>query len=351
MNAGSPSLPELRSSAATSLDRRIQMLRTAMGPLIATALEDPDVVEIMLNPDRTLWVDRLSSGRAPLDVTLSETDGERIIRLVAAHVGAEVHRGQPLLTAELPETGERFEGILPPAAPGPAFALRKRAVGVIPLVRYVDDGMMTDAQADFLVRAVHERQNILIAGGTSTGKTTLANALLAEIAATGDRVLVLEDTIELQCAAHDHVPLRTRAGVVTMQELVRATMRLRPDRVIVGEVRGGEALDLIKVWGTGHPGGIATIHASSALGALLRVEQLILEVAVNPPRALIAEAVNVVIYIAGRGRKRRIESIARVTGFDATGYCLTDALATPLPALPLVSDRPFSPPSHPGELS
>ena len=338
------------SSLSTSLDRRIQMLRTAMGPLIAAALEDPDVVEIMLNPDRTLWVDRLSSGRAPLGVELSEADGERIIRLVAAHVGAEVHRGQPLLTAELPETGERFEGILPPAAPGPAFALRKRAVGVIPLERYVSDGMMTAAHADFLVRAVHERQNILIAGGTSTGKTTLANALLAEIAATGDRVLVLEDTIELQCAARDHVPLRTRAGVVTMQELVRATMRLRPDRVIVGEVRGGEALDLIKVWGTGHPGGIATIHASSAPGALLRLEQLILEVAVNPPRALIAEAVNIVVYIAGRGRKRRIDTIARVVGFDGMGYHLADALEASLPALPSVSDLPTSIPHHAGEL-
>ena len=259
-----------QSMSATSLDRRIQMLRTAMGPLIAAALEDPDVVEIMLNPDRTLWVDRLSSGRAPMGVEMPEADGERIIRLVAAHVGAEVHRGQPLLSAELPETGERFEGILPPAAPGPAFALRKRAIGVIPLERYVIDGMMTSAQAGFLVRAVRERQNVLIAGATSSGKTTLANALLAEIAATGDRVLVLEDTVELQCAARDHVPLRTRAGVVSMTELVRSSMRLRPDRVVVGEVRGAEALDLIKVWGTGHPGGIATIHAGSALGALLR---------------------------------------------------------------------------------
>ncbi|STU23969.1 VirB11 [Klebsiella pneumoniae] len=325
---------EGQSMTATSLDRRIQMLRTAMGPLIAAALEDPDVVEVMLNPDRTLWVDRLSSGRAPMGVELPDADGERIIRLVAAHVGAEVHRGQPLLSAELPETGERFEGILPPAVPGPAFALRKRAIGVIPLERYVIDGMMTSAQAGFLVRAVRERQNVLIVGATSSGKTTLANALLAEIAATGDRVLVLEDTVELQCAARDHVPLRTRAGVVSMTELVRSSMRLRPDRVVVGEVRGAEALDLIKVWGTGHPGGIATIHAGSALGALLRLEQLILEVAVNPPRALIAEAVNVVIHIAGRGRKRRIESIARVVGFDGVGYQLADALETPFPELP-----------------
>jgi len=150
-------------------------------------------------------------------------------------------------------------------------------------------------------------------------------------------VLVLEDTVELQCAARDHVPLRTRAGVVSMTELVRSSMRLRPDRVVVGEVRGAEALDLIKVWGTGPPGGIATIHAGSALGALLRLEQLILEVAVNPPRALIAEAVNVVIHIAGRGRKRRIESIARVGGFDGVGYRLADwegAMDAPFSELP-----------------
>lgn len=323
MSAGLPSTP---------IDRRIRMLRTAMGPLIAAALDDPDVVEVLLNPDRSLWVDRLSSGRAPLEAQLSEADGERIIRLVAAHVGAEVHRGQPLLSAELPETGERFEGVLPPAAPAPAFALRKRAVGVIPLERYVVDGVMTAAQAGFLRRAVRERQNILIAGPTSSGKTTLANALLAEVAATGDRVLVLEDTIELQCAARDHVPLRTRAGVVTMTELVRSAMRLRPDRVVVGEVRGGEALDLVKVWGTGHPGGIATLHAGTALGALLRLEQLILEVAANPPRTLIADAVNVVVVIVGRGGRRRLESIARVVGFDGVGYQLADAVrGTPAP--------------------
>ena len=189
-----------QSMTTASLDRRIQMLRTAMGPLIAAALEDPDVVEIMLNPDRTLWVDRLSSG-ARRWAWSCRGRWRAIIRLVAAHVGAEVHRGQPLLSAELPETGERFEGILPPAAPGPAFALRKRAIGVIPLERYVVDGMMTAPRRAFWCSAVRERQNILIAGATSSGKTTLANALLAEIAATGDRVLVLEDTVELQCAA------------------------------------------------------------------------------------------------------------------------------------------------------
>ncbi|HQC99231.1 MAG TPA: P-type conjugative transfer ATPase TrbB [Aquabacterium sp.] len=326
------------SFTATAQDRRIQMLRTAMGPLIAAALEDPDVVEIMLNPDRTLWVDRLSSGRAPLGVEMSEADGERIIRLVAAHVGAEVHRGRPLLSAELPETGERFEGVLPPVAPGPAFALRKRAVNVISLDRYVADGILTAAHAEFLRRATRDRLNILIAGGTSTGKTTLANALLAEIATTGDRVLVLEDTVELQCVARDHVPLRTCSTVASMRDLARSTMRLRPDRVVVGEVRGGEALDLVKLWGTDHPGGIATIHAGSAQGALLRLEQLILEVAANAPRALIAEAIHVVVRIAGRGRSRHVESITRVVGFDATGYQLADALEAPFPELPPIPE-------------
>ncbi len=329
------------SSTATSMQRRIQMLRTAMGPVIASALEDPDVVEIMLNPDGSLWIDRLSTGRAPMDLSMSAADGERIIRLVAAHVGAEVHKDKPQLTAELPETGERFEAVLPPASTGgPTFALRKRAIGVIGLDRYVADAILTEAQAAFLRRAVRERQNILIAGGTSTGKTTLANALLAEIALTGDRVLVLEDTVELQCAARDHVSLRTLPGLVTLRDLVRTTMRLRPDRIVIGELRGGEALDMVKAWGTGHPGGIATIHASSAHVALLRIEQLILEVARTPPRALIAEAVNVVVFIAGRGRKRRVETIARVVGFDSEGYHLEDAPADPLPAISTTKGEP-----------
>ncbi len=186
------------SAAAASLDRRTRMLRTAMGPLIAAALDDPDVVEVMLNPDGLLWLDRLSVGRARLG-TLAAGDGERIIRLVAAHVGQEVHRNKPLLSAELPETGERFEGVLPPVVAGPTFALRKRAAGVIPLQQYVADGILSAAQAEHLRVAVRERQNILVAGGTSSGKTTLANALLAEVAGSGDRVLVLEDTVELQC--------------------------------------------------------------------------------------------------------------------------------------------------------
>lgn len=321
MNSAVSGLQE--SSESQSLSRRIRMLRTAMGPVIAQALEDPDVVEVMLNPDGSLWLDKLGAGRAPVGRSLSPADAERIIRLVAAHVRAEVHAGAPILSAELPETGERFEGVLPPVVKAPAFAIRKRAMGVIGLDHYVADSILTAHQADFLRKAVRGRLNILIAGGTSSGKTTMANALLAEMAVTGDRVIILEDTMELQCSTPDHVSLRAKPGVVSISDLVRSTLRLRPDRVVVGEVRGAEALDLLKAWGTGHPGGVATIHAGSAMGALTRLEQLILEVALTPPRALIAEAVNVIVFIAGRGRERRVQEIACVTGFDAHSYLLT----------------------------
>ena len=317
----------LDNPARAAGDRRTRMLRTAMGPAIAAALEDPQVIEILLNPDGSLWLDRLGSGRSPSGIQLSANDAERIIRLVATHVHAEVHAGAPILSAELPETGERFEGVLPPVTRAPAFAIRKRASAIIGLAAYVTDGILTEAQARFLRHVVKTRLNILIAGATSTGKTTLANALLCEIAKSGDRVIILEDTVELQCAADDHVPLRTRPGVATMTELVRSTLRFRPDRIVVGEVRGAEALDLLKAWGTGHPGGIATLHAGSAEGALTRLEQLVLEASVTVPRALIAEAVNVIVTLTRRGNARRVDTIVRVTGLTATGYRLEPMLA------------------------
>ncbi len=322
---------------AEPAERRIRMLRTAMGPQIAAALEDPEVVEVLLNPDGSLWVDRLGSGRTPTGHKLPAPIAERIIRLVAAHVRAEVHPGAPLLSAELPETGERFMGVLPPITRAPSFAIRKRALRIMTLADYVADGVMTEAQVDFLRAAVRERQNIVVVGGTSTGKTTLANALLDEIASTGDRVLILEDTVELQCRSDDHIAMRTEPGVSTMADLVRATLRLRPDRIVVGEVRGAEALDLLKAWGTGHPGGIATVHAGSAQGALVRLEQLVQEVSVTVPRALIAEAVNVIVFISGRGRARRVREIARVIGHDHHGYQLDASLGPPFPDIPPAS--------------
>jgi len=270
-----------------AISRGARMLRTALGPAIAAWLEDPGVVEVMLNPDGRLWVDRLTEGLIDTGERLAAADGERIVRLVAHHVGAEVHSAAPRVSAELPETGERFEGLLPPVVAAPAFAIRKPAVAVFTLDDYVAAGIMSADEADVLRRAVEKRRNVLVAGGTSTGKTTLVNALLAEVAKTTDRVVLIEDTRELQCKSPNLVALRTKDGVASLSDLVRSSLRLRPDRIPIGEVRGAEALDLLKAWGTGHPGGIGTIHAGSALGALRRLEQLIQEAVVTVPRALI----------------------------------------------------------------
>nr|WP_244485910.1 ATPase, T2SS/T4P/T4SS family [Bradyrhizobium viridifuturi] len=177
-----------------------------------------------------------------------------------------------------------------------------------------------------LKNAVAARKNILVAGGTSTGKTTLTNALLAEVAKTADRVVLIEDTRELQCKAPNLVALRTKDGVATLSDLVRSSLRLRPDRIPVGEVRGAEALDLLKAWGTGHPGGIGTIHAGSALGAMRRLEQLIQEAVITVPRALIAETINLVAVLEGRGADRRLSELAAVTGLGVAGdYSLSSA--------------------------
>jgi type IV secretion system protein TrbB len=205
------------------------------------------------------------------------------------------------------------------SVPGRSFAIRKPAVAVFTLADYVAAGIMGQWQADALVDAVGSKKNILVAGGTSTGKTTLTNALLAEVAKTDDRVVLIEDTRELQCAAPNLVSLRTKDGVATLSDLVRSALRLRPDRIPIGEVRGAEALDLLKAWGTGHPGGVGTIHAGSALGTLRRMEQLIQESVVTVPRALIAETINVIAVLVRDGTGRRLSELAEVRGLDASG--------------------------------
>jgi type IV secretion system protein TrbB len=299
--------------------RGARMLRTALGPEIAAWLEDASVIEVMLNPDGRLWIDRLGAGIADTGSGMSAADGERIIRLVAHHVGTEVHAKAPRVSAELPDTGERFEGLLPPVVAAPSFAIRKPAVAVFTLADYVAAEIMSGWQAEALIAAVAARKNILVAGGTSTGKTTLTNALLAEVAKTDDRVVLIEDTRELQCAAPNLVSLRTKDGVATLSDLVRSALRLRPDRIPIGEVRGAEALDLLKAWGTGHPGGVGTIHAGSALGVLRRMEQLIQESVVTVPRALIAETIDVIAVLVRDGTGRRLAELAQVTGLDANG--------------------------------
>jgi len=321
-------------SASLAAERRRRMLVTALGADIAEAMRDGRTQEIMVNPDGALRLDRLGEGRVDTGVRIEPDQVERIIRLVASHARAEIHGDRPIISAELPphaegRAGERFEGVLPPISIAPCFSIRKPAERLHTLDDYVADGIMSEAAADTLRAAVTQRYNILVAGGTSSGKTTLANALLAEMVWVDARVILIEDTRELQCPLPDTVALRTRPGVTTMTDLVRSTMRLRPDRIIVGEVRGPEALDMLKAWNTGHPGGIATVHANSAVAALYRIEQLVQEAVVTVPRRLIAEAIDIIVFIAGRGTQRRIASIARVAALDPdTGaYALAELLS------------------------
>ena len=300
--------------------RRTAMLRTAFCPVVRSALEDPATIEIMANPDGSVWIEKAGIGIVISHHTLAPCDRERVIRLVASGVGEAAGRTSPIVSAELPGGGERFEGLLPPVSTAPCFSIRKPAATPFELGDYVEQGALTPALADALRDSIASQANILIAGGTSSGKTSFTNALLAEPAFHHDRVVILEDTRELRCAAPNMVQLRTHRGAVSLRDLVRSTLRLRPDRIIVGEVRGAEALDLLKAWNTGHPGGITTLHANSAYGALTRLEQLVLEATTRAPFGLIAEAVDVVLFMSRAGGQRRVEEALRVTGFDGEHY-------------------------------
>ena len=325
-------MPDLFSQAGAeeAQGRRRQMLRTAFGPAIAAALADPSVLDVMVNPDGRLWIDTAADGRRDMGARIAAAEAERIIRLVAAHVRREITETAPIVSAELPDTGERFEGIMPPVAPAPCFAIRKPAHVLYRLSDYVAAHVMTPPQATVLAEAVRARRNIIVVGGTASGKTTLVNALLAEIAALNERVVILEDTRELQCAAEDVVALRTKPGVAILADLVRCTLRLRPDRIIVGEVRGPEALDMLKAWNTGHPGGITTVHANSGPGALLRLEQLVQEAVLTVPRALVAEAIDLIVFLAGRGASRRVESLLKLEGLDPRGDYVLKPVSPPI---------------------
>jgi P-type conjugative transfer ATPase TrbB len=300
-------------------------LRHALGDAIARALDDPRVVEVMANPDGVIWTDRIGEGRRPTDVRISSDDASAILRLLADHAGVVVNQDTPLVSATLPESGERFQGIFPPITQVPCFAIRKRPAVIFTLDDYVAKDIMTAETAEVLRQALEDRRNILVIGGTGSGKTTLTNALLAEPAIVSDRVVIIEDTAELRCAAPDSISMLTKIipPIVTMGDLARVTLRMRPDRIIVGEVRDGAILEMIKLWNTGHPGGIATLHANSAMDALYRIEDLVGEVTDRVPQRQIGAAINLIVEIhrapeipAGRSVSR----VARVHGFHDGQY-------------------------------
>ena len=314
-----------------------EKLRRELGPAVLDALADPRVIEVMLNPDGRLWIDELGIGMRDTGTRISAAQAENLLGTVAATLGCVITPERPVLEGELSLDGSRFCGLLPPVVLGPAFCIRKAAALVYSLDDYVREGILDGSvhadvisldrptgsgHADALRNAIRTRQNILVVGGTQSGKTTLANGLLHEMSqavGTSQRVLTIEETRELRCTVPNCVALRT-TETVDMTRLVRTALRLRPDRIIVGEVRGAEALAMLKAWNTGHPGGIATVHANDAHAGLIRLEQLVQEANVPPQPALIAEAVDLIVVIVRTPTGRKITELARVRGARASGY-------------------------------
>ena len=290
----------------------LDSLKHNLGPVVNQALDDDNVIEVMLNPDGRLWLDTFDKGMIEVS-TISKSSASGILSQVASMLGVIVTKDSPVVEGELPIDGSRFEGLFPPIVANPTFTIRKKAINIFTLDNYVQSGIMSPDQQQMICNAIANKKNILVVGGTGSGKTTLTNAILAELAniAGDERLVIIEDTNELQCLSKNKVMLRTNLNT-NMRHLLKATMRLRPDRIVVGEVRGGEALDLLKAWNTGHPGGVCTVHANSCAGGLVRLQQLIAEVVPNPMDDLIQEAVDLVIFIKRTKEGRKIEDIAEI---------------------------------------
>lgn len=288
---------------------------------IAAYLDDSSVLEILLNPDGRVWVDRAGEGMSLTGTTMAAAEAEALLRFVATESGTTLTRASATLAGTLPHWGARVQGWMPPAVRRPAFAIRKPSPLVFSLDDYVEKGVLTAVQRDALTRAVLDRKNILVGGGTGTGKTTFANALLRVIAErTADRLFIAEDRPELQCTAPNVLIVQTARGSYETRDAIFDALRARPDRIVVGELRDGAALELLKAWNTGHPGGIATIHANDTCGMLRRFCQLIEETVYPAPRDLVAEAINVCVHLALDVRApagRRLTAIDAVHGYNA----------------------------------
>ena len=321
---------------------REKLLRE-LGPNIREALADPLVIEVVLNPDGKLWVERLGEEMQVVGA-MASSNAESLMATIASSLSTTITRERPVLEGELPTDGSRFEGMIPPVVVRPSFAIRKKASRVFSLAEYVRKGIMTESQRLGIVDAVKSRRNILVVGGTGTGKTTLLNAIILVISEVSPehRVVIIEDTVELQCSSKNVVQLRT-SDTVTMQGLLRVTMRLRPDRILVGEVRGAEALALLKAWNTGHPGGLATVHANDASSGLLRIKQLI-EEGLQGGKAdpeVIAEAVGLVVVIqkTSVAPGRRVSEMVRVEGYESGAYVLVDDFSESLTPTPTKNEH------------
>jgi P-type conjugative transfer ATPase TrbB len=303
--------------------RRLEALRLAMAPIIPF-LDHPDVIEVALNADGVVWAERISEPMAATDARMSTADAFRMLQLVANAMNTEITAARPSLAALIPGWETRLQAMIPPVVSAPVFTIRKPPRKVFTLDNYVERQIVSSGQADLIRRAVRDRSNILVGGSTGSGKTTLTNAILNEIAtATQDRLYIVEDMRELQCSAPNKLQVFVQEPVYGWQRAIMDALRSRPDRIVVGEVRGGAAaLELVKAWNTGHPGGLATVHANNTRAMLDRVCQLMEEVIPSPPRLFVAQTINVCIHLT-LDRKhpagRRLTGVDRVCGLTRDG--------------------------------
>ncbi len=309
-----PNVTTIKDRAKSKLERDAKE--------ILFALQDPETVEIMVNADGRIWQEKLGQKIQHIG-NIQAAQVEAVIKTVAGFHGKEVNRFNPMIEGEFPLDNSRFAGQLPPIVLSPTFAIRKKAIKIFTLEQYVETGVLSPRHCDVIKDAVCKHRNILVIGGTGSGKTTLINAIINEMVCSDpdERIFILEDTGEIQCAAENFVQYHTTIDV-DMTQLLKTTLRMRPDRILVGEVRGPEALDLLDAWNTGHEGGAATLHANDALSGLTRLESLISR---NPSAPkdimpLIAEAVDMVVHITRTPHGRKIQQIIEVQGFKRGSY-------------------------------
>lgn len=294
----------------TRFNERLDFLFKDIKPYLV----NDDVCEIMVNDDSKIWIDTFSKGLVYTGKILTNDIVSNIIVQIANHSHKICNKDNPLLEAEI--LNMRFQGFLSPdIVKNSSFCIRKHAKKIFNLDDYVHNKTMTKYQKEIIIQAIYNRKNIIVAGGTGSGKTTLVNALLFEIAKLNNRIIIIEDTKELKCDAENKLALIS-TKTTSMEDLLRATLRSRSDRIIVGEVRGSEAFTLINAWSTGHKGGISTVHSNSAFHTLTRIETLVGFGTDKVQPSIIVDAIDVIIYIKKTPTGRVIEEIRKVITYD-----------------------------------
>lgn len=303
----------------TTEKRTLEQISRCAGNSLLAMLHHPKTVEIMLNPDGSMWVEQLGS-KCQCFGEMNPSMALALMQNIAGFYSKELTAENPILECEFPIDGSRFAGQIPPIVSHPTFTIRKRAISIFSLENYVENSIMTQKQYETIVSAVGSHKNILVIGGTGSGKTTLVNAVIQKMVDLNpaERPVIIEDTGEIQCTAKNYVQFHTTSSV-SMTDLLKTTLRMRPDRILVGEVRGPEALDLLMAWNTGHPGGAATLHANDAKSGLDRLATLITmsDHAPDQIEKLISEVVDVVICISRTADGRKIKEIISVEGYNS----------------------------------